>query len=40
MTDAGKHLTLVVGAFVRRTLLGSVAQRVMEHAPCDVLVVA
>jgi nucleotide-binding universal stress UspA family protein len=28
------------GDFVTRTLLGSVAQRVVEHAPCDVLVVA
>lgn len=28
------------GDFVRRTLLGSVAQRVVQHAPCDVLVVA
>ncbi|MGH2886131.1 MAG: universal stress protein [Solirubrobacteraceae bacterium] len=28
------------GDFVTRTLLGSVAQRVMEHASCDVLVVA
>jgi nucleotide-binding universal stress UspA family protein len=26
--------------FVARTLLGSVATRVVEHAPCDVLVVA
>jgi nucleotide-binding universal stress UspA family protein len=26
--------------FVARTLLGSVAARVVEHAPCDVLVVA
>jgi nucleotide-binding universal stress UspA family protein len=25
--------------FVARTLLGSVATRVIEHAPCDVLVV-
>jgi nucleotide-binding universal stress UspA family protein len=34
---------LIVGRrgadFVRRTLLGSVAQRIVEHAPCDVLVV-
>jgi nucleotide-binding universal stress UspA family protein len=29
----GKH-------FVARTLLGSVATRVVQHAPCDVLVVA
>lgn len=28
------------GDFVRRTLLGSVAQRVVQEAPCDVLVVA
>jgi nucleotide-binding universal stress UspA family protein len=28
------------GDFVARTLLGSVAQRVVQHAPCDVLVVA
>ena len=28
------------GDFVRRTLLGSVAQRVAQEAPCDVLVVA
>jgi nucleotide-binding universal stress UspA family protein len=28
------------GDFVTRTLLGSVAQRVAEQAPCDVLVVA
>ena len=28
------------GDFVTRTLLGSVAQRVVEQAPCDVLVVA
>jgi nucleotide-binding universal stress UspA family protein len=26
--------------FIRRTLLGSVAQRIVEHVPCDVLVVA
>jgi nucleotide-binding universal stress UspA family protein len=26
--------------FVARTLLGSVATRVVEHAPCNVLVVA
>ena len=35
---------LVVGRrgsdFVARTLLGSVAQRAVQHAPCDVLVVA
>jgi nucleotide-binding universal stress UspA family protein len=35
---------LIVGRrgadFVRRTLLGSVAQRLVEHAPCDILVVA
>jgi nucleotide-binding universal stress UspA family protein len=35
---------LVVGRrgddFVARTLLGSVAQRVVQQAPCDVLVVA
>jgi nucleotide-binding universal stress UspA family protein len=28
------------GDFVARTLLGSVAQRVVQQAPCDVLVVA
>ncbi len=28
------------GDFVARTLLGSVAERVVKHAPCDVLVVA
>lgn len=28
------------GDFVRRTLLGSVAERVVQEAPCDVLVVA
>jgi nucleotide-binding universal stress UspA family protein len=28
------------GDFVVRTLLGSVAQRVVQQAPCDVLVVA
>lgn len=28
------------GDFVARTLLGSVAQRAVQHAPCDVLVVA
>jgi nucleotide-binding universal stress UspA family protein len=28
------------GDFVRRTLLGSVAERVVQAAPCDVLVVA
>ena len=28
------------GDFVVRTLLGSVAQRAVQHAPCDVLVVA
>jgi nucleotide-binding universal stress UspA family protein len=28
------------GDFVSRTLLGSVAQRVVQYAPCDVLVVA
>jgi nucleotide-binding universal stress UspA family protein len=28
------------GDFVRRTLLGSVAERVVQSAPCDVLVVA
>ena len=28
------------GDFVARTLLGSVAQRVVQNAPCDVLVVA
>ncbi|MGH2881703.1 MAG: universal stress protein, partial [Solirubrobacteraceae bacterium] len=41
--EVGAQL-LIVGRsgddFVRRTLLGSVAQRVLEHAPCDVLVVA
>jgi nucleotide-binding universal stress UspA family protein len=26
--------------FVARMLMGSVATRVVEHAPCDVLVVA
>jgi nucleotide-binding universal stress UspA family protein len=35
---------LIVGRqgrdFVARTLLGSVAQRVVQQAPCDVLVVA
>jgi nucleotide-binding universal stress UspA family protein len=35
---------LVIGRrgadFVARTLLGSVAQRAVQHAPCDVLVVA
>ena len=35
---------LIVGRrgkdFVARTLLGSVATRIVEHAPCDVLVVA
>jgi nucleotide-binding universal stress UspA family protein len=35
---------LIVGRrgadFVSRTLLGSVAQRIVEHAPCDILVVA
>jgi nucleotide-binding universal stress UspA family protein len=28
------------GDFVARMLLGSVAERVVQHAPCDVLVVA
>ncbi len=28
------------GDFVARTLLGSVSQRVVQYAPCDVLVVA
>jgi nucleotide-binding universal stress UspA family protein len=28
------------GDFVTRTLLGSVAERVVQTAPCDVLVVA
>lgn len=47
LTDIARELDaqlLIVGRrggdFVRRTLLGSVAQRVVEHAPCDVLVVA
>jgi nucleotide-binding universal stress UspA family protein len=35
---------LVIGRrgddFIARTLLGSVAQRAVQHAPCDVLVVA
>lgn len=47
LTDVARevHAQLLIvgrrgGDFVRRTLLGSVAQRVVEHAPCDVLVVA
>ena len=47
LTDIAREIDaqlLIVGRrgadFVRRTLLGSVAQRVVENAPCDVLVVA
>jgi nucleotide-binding universal stress UspA family protein len=47
LTDVAREVgaqLLVVGRrggdFVTRTLLGSVAQRVVQHAPCDVLVVA
>ena len=47
LTDIAREVDaqlLVVGRrggdFVRRTLLGSVAQQVVQHAPCDVLVVA
>jgi nucleotide-binding universal stress UspA family protein len=38
---AGAHLVIVGRRgkdFVARALLGSVATRVIEHAPCDVLV--
>ena len=41
--EVGAQLVVVGrrgGDFVRRTLLGSVAQRVVQEAPCDVLVVA
>ena len=41
--EAGADLLVVGrrgGDFVARTLLGSVAQRVVQQAPCDVLVVA
>jgi nucleotide-binding universal stress UspA family protein len=41
--EVDAHLVVVGrrgGDFVRRTLLGSVAQRVVQEAPCDVLVVA
>jgi nucleotide-binding universal stress UspA family protein len=41
--EVGAQLLIVGrrgGDFVTRTLLGSVAQRVVQDAPCDVLVVA
>jgi nucleotide-binding universal stress UspA family protein len=41
--EVGANLVVVGrrgGDFVARTLLGSVAQRVVQQAPCDVLVVA
>ena len=41
--DSGAELVVVGrrgGDFVARTLLGSVSQRVVQNAPCDVLVVA
>jgi nucleotide-binding universal stress UspA family protein len=41
--EVGAQLVIVGrrgGDFVTRTLLGSVAQRVVQDAPCDVLVVA
>lgn len=41
--DSGAELLIVGrrgGDFVARTLLGSVSQRVVQNAPCDVLVVA
>ena len=47
LTDIAREVNaqlVIVGRrgadFVTRTLLGSVAQRVVQHAPCDVLVVA
>jgi nucleotide-binding universal stress UspA family protein len=47
LTDIAREMDaqlLIVGRrggdFVTRTLLGSVAQRVVQQAPCDVLVVA
>jgi nucleotide-binding universal stress UspA family protein len=41
--ESGAELMIVGrrgGDFVARTLLGSVSQRVVQNAPCDVLVVA
>lgn len=41
--ESGAELVIVGrrgGDFVARTLLGSVSQRVVQHAHCDVLVVA
>jgi nucleotide-binding universal stress UspA family protein len=41
--ESGAELVIVGrrgGDFVARTLLGSVSQRVVQNAPCDVLVVA
>jgi nucleotide-binding universal stress UspA family protein len=41
--EMGAELVIVGrrgGDFVARTLLGSVSQRVVQNAPCDVLVVA